>query len=299
MNNQEYVRMSIDLHLFFDRIMKEHGLFLETSFMEKDKNLKVIARNFQTAFSNILEQVVNLANGRVSNEVLKSGEIVTPNTKKAEIKTSMLSGVPINTSITIKEENLRSGNLGITDELTNGIRNINRETLTQLENLTRFKNDILNQVLSCNLYTTNYPSFTNHVIEEAQMYYSLLMKLENNQISTQYQMYEEELFWNEIMKEHAEFIRGLLDPSEKELILTANKFANNYEQLLNNYANNPVRLTEESLRETINLRNFKVTGEEGILNCKIKSIITPLLADHVVREANHFIRILRSTNGIY
>lgn len=34
--------------------------------------------------------------------------------------------------------------------------------------------------------------------------------------------------------------------------------------------------------------------EEGILTCKIKSIIIPLLADHVLREANHFIRILRS-----
>ena len=98
------------------------------------------------------------------------------------------------------------------------------------------------------------------------------------------------------MKEHAEFIRGLLDPSEKDLILTADKFANEYETIIKNYSNNPAYLTNVSLKETLNFKNFKVSGEEGILNCKIKSIIFPLLADHVVREANHFIRILKSPN---
>lgn len=97
------------------------------------------------------------------------------------------------------------------------------------------------------------------------------------------------------MKGHAEFIRGLLDPSENELILTANKFSSEYENILKNYANNSVNLTNISLTETINFRNFKIAGEEGILNCKIKSIIIPLLADHVLREANHFIRILKNS----
>ena len=39
------------------------------------------------------------------------------------------------------------------------------------------------------------------------------------------------------MKEHAEFIRGLLDPSEKKLILTADKYANEYEKIIKNYLN--------------------------------------------------------------
>lgn len=36
MNNNDYIRLSLELHLFFDRIMKEHSLFLETAFMERD-----------------------------------------------------------------------------------------------------------------------------------------------------------------------------------------------------------------------------------------------------------------------
>ena len=46
------------------------------------------------------------------------------------------------------------------------------------------------------------------------------------------------------------------------------------------------------LMETIKLRDFKKVGTKGILDCEIKSIILPLLADHVLREANHYIRLL-------
>ena len=40
------------------------------------------------------------------------------------------------------------------------------------------------------------------------------------------------------------------------------------------------------------IREFKTAGTEGITDCKIRSIILPLLADHVLREANHYLRIL-------
>ena len=112
-------------------------------------------------------------------------------------------------------------------------------------------------------------------------------------------LYEQELFWNNIMKEHAQVIRELLDPTEKDLILTADNYAKEYEAIIKQYSNNLDNIKNVSLNETINFRNFKIAGEEGILNCKIKSIIIPLLADHVLREANHFIRILKNTNNIY
>ena len=297
MNNNEYLRLSLELHLFFDRIMKEHSLFLEAAFMERDKELKNIAREFQRTFSDILEEIIIIADGNINSDLLLSDEIVTKDTLSAENKTSMLTGGNINTNITLKELNLRSGNINATDEMLNRIYNINMQTLPAIENLISFKNDILNRVLSCEMYTTNYPLLITHIMNEAKMYYDLLSKVERRFIFTDNYVYEQELFWNNIMKEHAEFIRGLLDPSEENLILTADKYAVEYKTILQNYANNPNYLTNVSLTETIDFRNFKVTGEEGILNCKIKSIIIPLLADHVVREANHFIRILRSINS--
>lgn len=295
MNNNDYVRLSLELHLFFDRIMKEHSLFLEAAFTEKDKDKKLAANDFQKAFANVLENAVNLANGNVSREFLSSNEIVTSNTLEAERKTADLSGIPINTDITQKELRLQSGSVTVNDNLINNISILNKRTLPMILNLIQFKTNILNSVLSCNMYTANYPLLIEHIIDEAKLYYQLLNRVENRQTFTENYIYEQELFWNDIMREHAEFIRGQLDPTEKELILTADKFADEYEKIIRDYTN-PLALTRVSLQETINFRNFKVTGEEGILNCQIRSIIIPLLADHVVREANHFIRILRSAN---
>lgn len=294
MSNSEYVRLSLELHLFFDRIMKEHSFFLEVAFTEKNNDFKKMARNFQETFAKILTSAINLAEGNVSSNLLSSNEIVTKNTMDAEVKTSDLSGVFIDTNITRREMTLRSGRINVSQEMVNNISNLNNQTLPIIQNLINFKNNILNNVLSCKMYTTNYPLLITHIMNEAKMYYSLLRKVENRSVFTRNELYEQEMFWNNIMKEHAEFIRGLLDPSEKELILTANKFAGEYNNIINSYESNTADLTNVSLNETIRFRDFKIAGEEGILNCQIKSIIIPLLADHIVREANHFIRILQN-----
>lgn len=52
-------------------------------------------------------------------------------------------------------------------------------------------------------------------------------------------------------------------------------------------------ITGETLEETVKFRDFKESGVKGINECKIRSIMQPLLADHVLREANHYIRILK------
>ena len=294
MNNSEYIRLSLALHLFFDRIMKEHSFFLEVAFLEKDNNLKKIAKDFKNLFSNTLEEVISLANNNVSPSLLTAEEIVTKNTLEAENKTSKLSGSYINTNITMKELNLKSGNINVNNELLSKVSNLNKRTLLSVSNLINFKNDILNKVLSCQMFTSNYPLLIKHIMNEAKMYHSLLSKIENRTVMSKNDIYNEEIFWNNIMMEHALFIRGLLDPIEDKLISVADKYAKEYKVILNNTNVNPNYLTSTSLKETINFRDFKVTGEEGILNCKVKSIIIPLLADHVVREANHFIRILKS-----
>lgn len=273
MNNSDYIESSLELHLFFDRIMKEHSFFIEVAFTEKNDNLKKVARNFQMAFSNILNRIINLANGNINTNTLMTNDIVTNNTLNAERKTSELSGININQDLTIKEMNLKPGNISISEMLLNNIHTINRETLSLIEQLIQFKTDILNQVLNCKLFTTNYPLLMQHITNEARMYHDLLSKIENREQITNEYLYKQELFWNNIMKEHAEFIRGLLDPTEKNLIVTANDFADKYEAILN--SQNLNRLTDASLKETIDFRNFKVVGEEAILNCKLKSIIIP------------------------
>lgn len=98
------------------------------------------------------------------------------------------------------------------------------------------------------------------------------------------------------MMEHAQFIRGLLDPTECELIETANTFAGDYCELLEEAKEQDRKamnaLTAKTLEITKQYQQFKTAGTQGITGCEIRSIILPLLADHVLREANHYLRIL-------
>ena len=98
------------------------------------------------------------------------------------------------------------------------------------------------------------------------------------------------------MMEHALFIRGLLDPTEEALICTAGEFACDYKCLLeaSSAAHAKTMPKENALELTQKFRDFKRAGVEGIEDCKIRSLILPLLADHVLREANHYIRLLET-----
>ena len=140
MNQNTYVRLSLELHLFFDRIMKEHSFFLEVAFTEKDKEFKKIANTFQKTFDKILENVVTLANGKMSKDFLTSNEIITKNTLLAETQTSNLSGVKINSQISELEYKLKEGVINANSQIVNYISTLNKRTLTIIQNLIQFKN---------------------------------------------------------------------------------------------------------------------------------------------------------------
>ena len=71
MSSMDFVRRSIDLHLFFGRIMKEHSFFLEAGFTPKDANFVQQADAFRMAFDGFLGEVVSVANGIASPMVLQ------------------------------------------------------------------------------------------------------------------------------------------------------------------------------------------------------------------------------------
>ena len=298
LSDQRYVVLSLELHLFFARIMKEHALFLEAGFTPKNANLAREADRYKTNFERLLSRAVDLSSGVIRPMVLSSGEIVTDFTLGSEQKTQNFTGIPINQSITVREAQLHSGtNPNITPAMVDSVRRINQGISGVLNGLINFKTQLLNDVLSCNVFTVNYPLLIEHILREARLYRDYLNDIENGQDIDNKDPRETELFWDQIMMEHALFIRGLLDPTENQLIDTSDNFANEYAVLLERARNATdqtlASVTDETLRETMRFKDFKQAGTEGIAACKIRSIILPLLADHVLREANHYIRLLR------
>ena len=296
-NNQKYVILSLELHLFFARIMKEHSLFLEAGFTPEGAKFARQAEHFKQQFEMLLSRAVRLSDGIISPEVINSGEIITEFTLTAEKQTQRFTGIQIDKRITQMESKLRSGhNPCVNLELVREVKQLNQTSIRLLNGLIQLKENLIHNVLNCRLFTVNYPLLLKHILREAKLYRTYVTNYENGRDFDCQNMRQIEQFWNQIMMEHALFIRGLLDPSENALIETSDGFAKDYERLLAQSRERSdlalISTTGESLEETLKFRDFKQAGTEGIQDCKIQSIILPLLADHVLREANHYIRLL-------
>ncbi|WP_010243877.1 DUF2935 domain-containing protein [Acetivibrio cellulolyticus] len=307
LSSMEFVRQSLEIHLFFARIMKEHSFFLQTAFTSRDINFIAQADRFRMEFDRLLGEVVSLSNGVVSPDVLLSGEVFTQYTLNAEMASSYFTGVQIPTGITQAEAGLMGGGIvAINRALEERVSLINQRAMGLLAGLIQFKASILSNVLTCKMFTNNYPLLIDHIMREAKLYLRTIQKLQNREnLDIISEAMAQELFWNKIMAEHAKFIRGLLDPTEEKLFDTANNFGNEFDKLTEEAKAAMdmtvpfTKVTDDSLKATEEIRNFKVQGTEGILQCKIKSIIIPLLADHTVREASHFLRLLKTFKKQY
>ena len=301
LSTQEFVRESLGLHLFFTRIMKEHAFFLEIGFTPRDSNFIKTADEFRVAFDQVLKEVIMLSDGVVGMDFINSGEGVTPYTLKAEELSAFYTGVPINTKLTEMEQNLSDSTRNETDQgRAQRVSDLNRKIIDLLSQFIAFKTTILNDVNSCRMFTVNYPLLIDHILREARLYRVLVQRLnEMDDLYTVQDAVEQEVFWNRIMAEHSLFIRGLLDPTENELIIAANNFGREFNTLYEEARaamdqTLPIsKITDDSLKATMEISNFNEQGTQGLLNCQIKSIIIPLLGDHVLRESNHFIRLLR------
>lgn len=300
MNNmQSYITSSLELHLFFARIMKEHALFLKTGFFPKNVFQIQEAEAHLRRFESLLSRAVALSDGAVRCLVLDSGEVFTPFTELAEKQTQQLTGTALDRSITARESRL----LGcgccnepcISRETAFQVRRLNQDALRALEHLIAFKEHLLKCQETCCIFTANYPLLIEHILREARLYRAHLLRLEGREDFDCEEPKNSELFWKRIMMEHALFIRGLFDPTEEELIETSNIFAGDFKRLLESSAAANHKMcasAENTLELTQRFRDFKRAGVQGIESCQIRSLILPLLADHVLREANHYIRLL-------
>lgn len=292
--------MSLDLNLFFLRIMKEHSFFLEIGFTPKDKNMADQAAMFRQGFEQLLSEATALADGNVSMHALSSHQAITQYTLEAERLTNFYTGIPFNFELTRREEMLQPAGYGMPGaRMEEAVENLDRRAYQLTSELAMFKEQLLASVRSCKLFTANYPLLIEHILREARHFMEkLVMLVRRESINKPEDLLSQELFWNRQMAEHAKFIAGLLDPSEEALIETARMFGKEFDALTAE-AEQATRQTMDiagvtaySRQGTARLRDFKATGTKGILECKIQSVIIPLLGDHVLREANHYLCLM-------
>lgn len=297
-SDQEYIISSLQLHLFFARIMKEHAIFLEASFTPANMDLAKRADTFKEQFEYLLDYTVQVSNGLIPQNILQSGEIITDYTLGIEQKTEKFTDIRINQEITKKEAKLYYNRAAKPHPtLLPYVKELNRFAKIFIDHFITYKKEILGLVSSCTIFMNFYQLNIEHVIHEAEYYRDTLKEIENRDDPNDMTPLQVEKFWNHILEQHALFVRGLLDPTEVKLFTTANDFAKAFAQLQEKLKNiTPETLTEinkNALQEAENFMKFNEAGVKGSAECKIRSIILPLVQDHNLREANYYIRLLK------
>ncbi len=250
---EAFIARSLDEIRFWSRIMKEHSLFLRLGFRCEDTELIDEANQYYRLFENI-EQ--------------RSHSFTNPDPEQ--------------------------------------IRRFNSEVQQAATGIYAFKRKVLGLILTCQLPgANNFPLLVDHISREANYFRKRLIELNEGKLQPLADaIIKENVFFLRIMADHAKFIGHLLDPSERKLVDIARNFSNDFDQLVYQAKDlesmkpqsETVPLLDQFLDENrvsvVSLRDFKKTARDLIEECKIKSIIHPLLADHVFREAERFLAII-------
>ena len=143
------------------------------------------------------------------------------------------------------------------------VHDLNQRIIDLLSRFIDFKMRVLDDMLTCKMFTVNYPLLIDHIMREAILYRMLLQRLnENEEVDIEREAIEQEMFWNRIMAEHSLFIRGLLDPTENDLIVAANNFGNEFNALYErsreamDLTMSISQLTQDSLDATMRISEF-------------------------------------------
>jgi len=244
---------SLDEITFWSRIMKEHALFLSLGFTYEQKQLIEEAQQFISLFERIEEK---------------------------------LSRFTVNSDL-------------------RQVQAFNSEVYQAAVAIWSYKRKILELTLRCEIRTNNFPLLIDHISREAAYFANRLKDLNEGKLAPAPDaVIQENVFFLKIMADHAKFIGHLLDPSERKLVDQAREFSHDFDQLLFQAIDldymRPQSETKPILSQFLNqnkvsvasLRDFKKTARELIEQCRIKSNIHPLLADHTFREAERFLEII-------
>ncbi|MCJ8007047.1 DUF2935 domain-containing protein [Lederbergia wuyishanensis] len=252
LTEQIFIERSLTENRFWLRIMKEHALFLGEGFNRKDTHLIQQTDRFHYYF----EQ----------------------QEKKAY-------QVPNNVTL---------------------VRKLNEESIELVSGFRNFKRNLLILIINCKISGFNFPLLVDHIAREAEYFMRTLKKFNQGILDPiQDAIISENIFWLRIMMEHSRFIASLLDQSERNLVKAALKFGDDFEILLNQardvesmlYRKQPTypiigKMNKDSESAAQEIRDFKQAGLDLIKSCQIRNVINPLLADHVLREANHFLYMI-------
>lgn len=190
----------------------------------------------------------------------------------------------------------------------------------------RYKRHLLRRMLLCEVSAGIPPLMVDHMAREAEYLLALLGRIKHQAKNHHLSRARENVFWLRIMADHTKLLRSRIDPSERAIIHTMDEFSHEFDDLFlqsNDFYSmlthpdqlpapalgkklkqgqygvmshlSPAsydRFTRDVRASVLRLRDFKNALHKMTEDCRIVSILPALLADHVRREADHYLMVL-------
>ena len=190
----------------------------------------------------------------------------------------------------------------------------------------RYKRHLLHQMLTCKVGGSNLPLMLDHMAREAEYVLVVFGKIGREAKHLHLSKTREAVFWIRLMADHTKLIRSHIDPVERAIMHTVDDFANEFDDLFleandfysmlthpsqlpftgtgkkvksSSYSvlphlNPPAydRFLHDVRSSVLRLRDFKKALHKMTVDCRMVSILPPLLADHLHREAEHFLMVM-------
>ena len=293
--DKEFFLQSLVGNLYYLRTLREYaariGLSLPSIYQEYFNKGKVLALRAEK----LDKQLEKYKNKSLPKYVIESGIIVTPYTLELEKLTEKLFGINIDTTVTEEELNLIPGDLNPTEEQVNDMKNINEEAYTLVNDYIDFANEIHDKIENQEIFAFYYNTINLYLIEEAKLYISSLERLKEKATVNPSYVIDNQYFGTLGMQAIATFIRGEIDPINKDIFDEANNFVIEYRNILREYEDmimtpeNQKNMTINSLEIAKRLKTFVEKCIQKLLKKEIYFISPPITKDNELTAVNFFI----------
>jgi len=169
-----------------------------------------------------------------------------------------------------------------------------RSTIELMKPFIEYKQRMLDSQQAGKIRTLVFSTFFDHTVREAQRTAARLERIATGDVALNYNEVID--FWSAIMSDHTDFIAHLLDTKEREMIGQALDASAVFQGFKEGNYQHAVR-GGDVLLVTEELIDFETALQEGIESNTIRSIIHPVLADHMRRETLKFVDELKRSGN--
>lgn len=300
-NDTLFVQQSLTDNLFYLRTIRDFTVNIELSLPVKYQSYIDTARDFRKRCDEYLKKTFELSNNTLLTDFWDTGIFVTPYTLDTELLTEKLFGIDLDTVLTEEEGTIKTVDTAPspTEEQLITIQKLNEDAIILATNFFDFVSSLLNEMITQETFSYSYPLFYNFILREIGLYINDLTRINEKTSIDPIFVLGYESRYSLSMKNIAQFIGGLADPSQEAIIQKAREFEQRFDELLDEYNNENIdptfqnELSQIALATVQEFQDFLETIIQNILDKELYFIVEPLFWDNLYTFILYFNYLLQ------